>query len=219
MVTLLRLKALPGRLYIALEVRREGLRQVGPRRDAACREVVELERQCVTHHQQEVGRHVVEAAAGRLDSDIVGSQPNVGVGAAVVLLDVELEVFRVGDRPETWRQRGEGGDRHVVAVVADLSRIVIPRCSHDLGSKLSARVTDRTLGVAVFGLVLDTPSVLDIVAFALLALHDTVDAAWRAVFAVVVEATSELPLLAFAVMLVDVAAGIATTPLLVEVGA
>jgi hypothetical protein len=35
---------------------------------------------------------------------------------------------------------------------------------------------------------------------------------------VVVEATSELPLLAFAVTLVDVAASVATTPVLVEVG-
>jgi hypothetical protein len=73
--------------------------------------------------------------------------------------------------------------------------------------------------VAVFGLVLGTPLILDVVAFALLALHDPVDGAWRAVLAVVVEAKSELLLLAFVVTLVDVAAGIATTPVLVEVGA
>jgi hypothetical protein len=73
--------------------------------------------------------------------------------------------------------------------------------------------------VAVFGLVLGMPPVLDIVAFALLALHDPVDTAWRTVLAVVVEATSELPLLAFVVTLVDVAAGVATMPVLVEVGA
>jgi hypothetical protein len=84
-----------------LEVRREGLRQVGPRRDAACREVVEPERQCVAHHQWEVGRHVVEVAAGRLDGDVVGRQPNVGVRAAVILLDVGLEFVGVGDRSET----------------------------------------------------------------------------------------------------------------------
>jgi hypothetical protein len=46
---------------------------------------------------------VVEAAASRLDGDVVGRQPNVGVGAAIVLLDVGLEVVGVGDRPETWR--------------------------------------------------------------------------------------------------------------------
>jgi hypothetical protein len=55
--------------------------------------------------------------------------------------------------------------------------------------------------VAVFGLVLGTPPVLDVVAFVLLALHDPVDAAWRTVLIVIVEATSELPLLAFVVML------------------
>jgi hypothetical protein len=71
----------------------------------------------------------------------------------------------------------------------------------------------------VFGLVLGTLPVLDVVAFALLALHDPVDAAWRTVLTVVVEATSDLPLLAFVVMLVDVAAGVATTSVLVEVGA
>jgi hypothetical protein len=70
--------------------------------------------------------------------------------------------------------------------------------------------------VAVFSFVLGTPLVLDVVAFAL---HDPLDAAWRTILAVIVEAMSELPLLAFAVTLVDVAAGVATTPVLVEVGA
>jgi hypothetical protein len=74
---------------------------------------------------------------------------------------------------------------------------------------------DRTLRVAVFGLVLGTPLVLDVVVFAL---HDPVDAARRTVLAVVVEATSEFPLLALTATLVDVAAGIATTSVLVEVG-
>jgi hypothetical protein len=63
------------------------------------------------------------------------------------------------------------------------------------------------------------PPVLDVVAFALLALHDPVDVAWRTVLVVIVEAMSELPLLTFAVTLVDVAAGVATMPVLVEVGA
>jgi hypothetical protein len=35
---------------------------------------------------------VVEVSASRLDCDVVGRQPNVRVGAAVVLLDVGLEV-------------------------------------------------------------------------------------------------------------------------------
>jgi hypothetical protein len=70
----------------------------------------------------------------------------------------------------------------------------------------------------VFSLVRGTSPVLDVVAFTILVLHDPVDAARRTVLAVVVEATSELPLLAFAVTLVDAAASVATTPVLVEVG-
>jgi hypothetical protein len=73
--------------------------------------------------------------------------------------------------------------------------------------------------VAVFGLVLGTPPVVDVMAFALLVLHDPVDAARRTVLAVLVEATSEFPLLALAVTLVYVAASITTTSVLVEVGA
>jgi hypothetical protein len=84
---------------------------------------------------------------------------------------------------------------------------------------MSVRVTDRTLGMAVFGLILGTASVLDVMAFALLALHDPVDAALRTVLMVVVEAMSVLPLLTFAVTLVDVAASVATTPVLVKVDA
>jgi hypothetical protein len=71
--------------------------------------------------------------------------------------------------------------------------------------------------VAVFGLVLGTSPVLDVVAFALLVLHDPVDAACRTVLAVVVEATLKLLLLAFTVTLVDVAACVVTSPVLVEV--
>jgi hypothetical protein len=73
--------------------------------------------------------------------------------------------------------------------------------------------------VAVVFLVLGTSPVLDIVALALLSLHDPVDAARRTVLAVVVEATSEFSLLALSMTLVDVTAGIVTVPLLVEVGA
>jgi hypothetical protein len=71
----------------------------------------------------------------------------------------------------------------------------------------------------VVGLILGTPPVLDVVAFALLALHDPVDSARRTVLAVVVEAMSELSLLTFTVALFDVATSVATTPVLVEVGA
>jgi hypothetical protein len=72
--------------------------------------------------------------------------------------------------------------------------------------------------MAVVCLVLGTPLVLDVVAFALLMLHDLVDAARRTELAVVVEATSELSLFPLMVTLVDVAASVATTPVLVEVG-
>jgi hypothetical protein len=83
---------------------------------------------------------------------------------------------------------------------------------------MSVQVTDRTLGMAMFGLILGTPPVLDVVAFALPALYNPVNAARRAVLTVVVEATSKLPLLAFAVTLDDVAASVMTMPVLVEVG-
>jgi hypothetical protein len=71
--------------------------------------------------------------------------------------------------------------------------------------------------VVVF-LVLGRPPVLDVVALALLTLHDPVDAAWRTVLAIVVEATLQLSLLALAVALVNVTTGIATTLVLVKVG-
>jgi hypothetical protein len=57
------------------------------------------------------------------------------------------------------------------------------------------------------------------VAVAFFALHDPMDGARGAVLAVVVEATSELSLFAIAVALVDVATSVATTQVLVEVGA
>jgi hypothetical protein len=112
----------------------------------------------------------------------------------------------------------KGGDCHVVAAVADLSRVITPCRGHDLRSRLTVRFGNQTLGVTVVFLVLGTSPVLNVVALALLALHDLVDAARRTVLAVVVEATLEFPLLALAVMLVDVAAGVATTPFLFEVG-
>jgi hypothetical protein len=118
-----------------------------------------------------------------------------------------------------WRQHREGGERHVVAAVADLSCIVVLRRSHNLGSRLLRRVTDRTLRVVVVLLILGMPLVLDIVALTLLALHDLVDAAWGIVLTVIVEATSQLSLLVFAVTLVDVTAGIVTTPVSIEVDA
>jgi hypothetical protein len=161
---------------------------------------------------------VVEAAAGRLDGDVVGRQLNVGVGVAVVLLDVGLEVVEVGDRPEMWRQCREGGECHVVAAVTDLSRIITSCQGHDLGSRLAVWVGHRTLEVAVVFLVLGMLLVLNIMTLMLLALHDPVDAAWRTVLVVIVEATPELRLFALMVTLVDVATGIVTATVLVEVG-
>jgi hypothetical protein len=72
--------------------------------------------------------------------------------------------------------------------------------------------------VAVVFLVLGTSPVLDVVALALLTLHDLVDSSWRNIIAVVVEATSQLPVLALAMTLVDVAAGVAIASVLIEVG-
>jgi hypothetical protein len=40
---------------------------------------------------------VVKVATGRLDGYVVDRHLNVGVGAAIVLLDVGLEVVGVGD--------------------------------------------------------------------------------------------------------------------------
>jgi hypothetical protein len=61
--------------------------------------------------------------------------------------------------------------------VADLSCVVVLHRSHDLGSRLPLRVTNRTLRVTVVFLVLGTSLVPDVMALALLALHDPVDAA------------------------------------------
>jgi hypothetical protein len=119
---------------------------------------------------------------------------------------------------ETWCQRREGAKSHVIATVTDLSRIVVLRRSHDLGSRLPREITNRTIRVAVVFLVLGASPVLDIVAFTLLALHDLVDATWGIVLMVVVEVTSELPLLALAMKLVDVAMGVTATSVLFEVG-
>jgi hypothetical protein len=72
---------------------------------------------------------VIKVTTGRLDSDIVGRQPDVGVEGDVVLLDVRLDIVGVGDRSEMWCQRG---DHHVVAAVADLSFDIVLCCSHNL---------------------------------------------------------------------------------------
>jgi hypothetical protein len=66
---------------------------------------------------------------------------------------------------------------------------------------------------------LGTSLVFDVMAFALLALHDPVDAARRTVLPIVVEVTSKFPLLALAVTLVDVTTGVATALVLIKVGA
>jgi hypothetical protein len=58
-----------------------------------------------------------------------------------------------------------------------MSNVVAPCRGHDLGSGPSVWVGYRTLGVVVVFLILGTSLVLDVVALALLALHDPVDAA------------------------------------------
>jgi hypothetical protein len=133
---------------------------------------------------------VVEVAVGLHDGDVIGRQPNVGVRATVVLLDVGLEVVGLGDQPETWRQRREGGECHVIAAIADLSRIVVPHRDHNLESRKPRRITGWTLGVAVVFLVQGTSLILDVVVLVLLTLHDPMDAAWRSVLVVIVKETS-----------------------------
>jgi hypothetical protein len=76
---------------------------------------------------------VVEVAAGRLDRDVVGRQPDVGVRAAIVLLDVRLEVVGVGHRPTARSQRGEGGDGYVVSIISGLSTAFALRRGDNLG--------------------------------------------------------------------------------------
>jgi hypothetical protein len=104
-----------------LKVGCEGLGQVGPRCDAAIREVVVPEGRHIAHHQWEVRRHVIEVATDRLDSDVVGRWSGVGTRATVVLLDVRLEVVRVGHRPKVRIQRLEGGNVHVIVGGSGLS--------------------------------------------------------------------------------------------------
>jgi hypothetical protein len=67
-------------------------------------------------------------------------------------------------------------------------------------------------------LVLGMPPIFDVMAIAFFALHDPMDSARGAVLAIVVEATSKLSLFVLAVALVDVAASVATVPVLIEVG-
>jgi hypothetical protein len=73
--------------------------------------------------------------------------------------------------------------------------------------------------VAVIRLILSTSPFLDIVAIMFFTLHDPMDDSRGTVLAIVVEVSSKLSLFALAVALVDVAAGIAPAPVLVEVGA
>jgi hypothetical protein len=120
---------------------------------------------------------VVEVVTGRLDSDVVGQQLDVGVGAVIVLLDVWLEVVGVGDISETWCQHGEGSDHHVVSIFADLSRDVVLGSSHNLGSGQTVWVRDCTLRMFIVCHVLGTPPILDVVVIAFFALHDPMDGA------------------------------------------
>jgi hypothetical protein len=120
---------------------------------------------------------MVEVAPSRIYSDVVGRQQDVRARAAVVLLDVWLEVVGVGDRSETWCQRKESSDRHIVTVVSDLGSTIVLCGGHDLGPRLAVRVRDQTLRAAVVRLVLGASSVLDIVAIAFFTLHDAMDGA------------------------------------------
>jgi hypothetical protein len=61
--------------------------------------------------------------------------------------------------------------------------------------------------------------VLDVVAVTLLTLHDVMNDARRSVLVIVVQTTSKLPLFALAMALIDVAASVAATHVLVEIGA
>jgi hypothetical protein len=115
-------------------------------------------------------------------------------------------------------QHREGGDGHVVVVTSNLGTALVLCGSHDLGSGLAILVRNRTIRVPVIRLVLGESPVLDVMAVALLTLHDAMDGARRSVLAVVVQMTLELPLFALAMALIDVAVSVATTPVLVEVG-
>jgi hypothetical protein len=61
--------------------------------------------------------------------------------------------------------------------------------------------------------------VLDVMAVALLTLHDAMNGAQRSVLAIVVQMMSQLPLLTLMMALINVAASVAAMPVLVEVGA
>jgi hypothetical protein len=118
---------------------------------------------------------VVEVAARRLDDDVVGRQPDVGVRAVIILLDVCLEVIGVGEGSEARGQRGKSGDGHVVAAIPGLGATLALCRGNGLGSRLVIRIWDRALWVAVVCLVLGMSPVLDVVAIALLMLHDAMD--------------------------------------------
>jgi hypothetical protein len=116
-------------------------------------------------------------------------------------------------------QRGEGGDGHVVRAISSLSATSALRRGDDLGLGLTIWVPGTLLWMAVVHFVPSTAPILNVVAITLLMFHDTVDDARGVVLAVVLRTTSQLVFLALVVALVDVAAGIAGTPILIKVGA
>jgi hypothetical protein len=71
--------------------------------------------------------------------------------------------------------------------------------------------------VVVVCLIFSTASVLDVVAIALLTLHDAVDGAMGVVLTVVLRTTLQLPLIGLAVALVDVAASVTGMPIVVDI--
>jgi hypothetical protein len=92
------------------------------------------------------------------------------------------------------------------------------RSAHDVMLHVGRLLIQSNSGSPITS-VLGTSSVLDVVTIALFTLHDAVDGARGGVLAVIVKVTSKLPLFALAMALVDVAASVAATPVLVEVGA
>jgi hypothetical protein len=83
--------------------------------------------------------------------------------------------------------------------------------------RLAIPIGRGDLRVTILHLIYCMMPILDVMVIALLPLHDAMNGARRAILTVLHRATAQHPLLALAVMLVDVAAGVAGTPVVVEV--
>jgi hypothetical protein len=73
--------------------------------------------------------------------------------------------------------------------------------------------------VVIIRFVLSTSPIFDAIAITFFALHDPMDGTRGGILVIVIEVTSKFSLFALAVVLVNVVAGVATTLVLVEVGA